>query len=709
MALRNLARLLVATALLSPAVARAQTEIIAPPNPDADALAAEVRVLAANPNDLNALLSAGELALKLGDPTAAAAFFARANNIDPHNGRQKAGLGSVLLAMERPGEALRRFGEAESYGYPAEHYAGDRGLAFDLVGDQARAQRDYRLALKQTPEAPELRRRYALSLAISGERDRALEQIDPLLRQSDRAAWRVRAFVLAMTGDVAGAEKIATTMLPNGMADNLRPFFQRLPRLSPLDRAWAVHFGEVVASPARLADAKLAPSLPPLPPEARPKPVVQVAAAAPVAKPDRRDRKAKAARDKPVQLAAATPPPVPVKSKPEPLPPSLTEPARPEPVATRPQPIPARVETPPPVAVAKPTVVAPPPPKPAPVVVASTSKDAAVAIAAAPKPAPSPPVVQPAPVPVVAAAAPKPAPTPPTPTPPDVQPVPTPAPAPVVAAAAPTPVPGPTPEPQASTVAAPASATPGFSTDPSTAAPKPKPELPPVKPEPVLTPAAPPASPVPAAATPVGREDSILARIIANIGVPARELDVPPPRPRARPPEPIAPQAPAKPDVESTPAPAVIEKTEKPAEPVLSKVATKAEKPVDPKVEARRKAEEKKKAEDKKKADAEKAEAKKQAALAKASPSRVWVQVAGGASEGDLPKAWAAVRAKAPAAFKGKQGWSTPLRFTNRVLAGPFKSSAEAQSFVNELTKAGISSFVFTSAAGQKIDKLGGQ
>jgi hypothetical protein len=91
---------------------------------------------------------------------------------------------------------------------------------------------------------------------------------------------------------------------------------------------------------------------------------------------------------------------------------------------------------------------------------------------------------------------------------------------------------------------------------------------------------------------------------------------------------------------------------------------------------------------------------------AKAEPARVWVQVAGGANVASLPKAWKAVVAKAPAAFRGKSGWWTPLRATNRVLAGPFKTAAEAQAFVNALRKSDVSGFVFTSEAGQKVTKL---
>jgi len=91
----------------------------------------------------------------------------------------------------------------------------------------------------------------------------------------------------------------------------------------------------------------------------------------------------------------------------------------------------------------------------------------------------------------------------------------------------------------------------------------------------------------------------------------------------------------------------------------------------------------------------------------KGQPARIWVQVAGGANEAALEKAWNAVKAKAPDLFRGRQGWTTPLRATNRVLTGPFKSSDEAQAFVNQLTRAGLSGFVFSSARDQKVDRLG--
>lgn len=116
---------------------------------------------------------------------------------------------------------------------------------------------------------------------------------------------------------------------------------------------------------------------------------------------------------------------------------------------------------------------------------------------------------------------------------------------------------------------------------------------------------------------------------------------------------------------------------------------------------ARKLAQAKKEAEAKKVSEAKTAAAK----AAKAEPSRIWVQVAGGANKDDLPKAWSAAQGKAPA-LKGKAAYTTPLRATNRLVTGPFKSEKDAREFVNTLAKQGISAFPFTSEDGQKMARL---
>nr|WP_299851359.1 SPOR domain-containing protein [Sphingomonas bacterium] len=639
------------------------------PSGDADELAAQMRQLAADPQNLSALIRAGELALRLDDPTAAAGFFSRAERIDPRNARIKAGLGSLLVGEERPGEALRRFAEAEALGADARGFVADRGLAYDLIGEQDRAQRDYRTALRYGSN-DETVRRYALSLGISGKREEAYAVLEPLLRRSDRGAWRSRAFILAMTGDPVGASQIATSMLPAGMAQGLQPFFDRLPALPAVDRAFAVHFGEVRATPQRLADARLVPPLPALGPDPyAPRAVAAVAAPPVVATRADDRRKGRKRKGEPVQLAAAaasTPPPLPAppayvassQADDEPLAPAASSlPPRPAYRQAIVQPLPAATvaATParrPPVsfsaAPVRPTVVTPTP-TPLPAVsqppVALAANNRRIPLAAGP---PNETVVpsqdssgdEDGPVAPVTAAPPQ---SPPT----EIATV--------------------VPQPTAIAGPSPAAVVPHPAT---TAAPPPAPVVP--RPAPVVTRPA-----------PVRSEDSILASIIAGIKVPGSELTT---RPQpAKPARATAAVAPAeKPASEDVPA---VKPGTKPAD--AAKAAAAAKKAAAAAAAAKKAADEKRRNDPK-----------------LLEPARIWVQVAGGANEAALVMSWNIMKSRAPAAFKGRQGWTTPLRATHRVLAGPFKTDDEARTFVNTLAKSGVQAFAFTSEAGQKITKL---
>ncbi|MBB5727179.1 tetratricopeptide (TPR) repeat protein [Sphingomonas endophytica] len=637
----------------------AAQEVVATPNPDADRLADVVRRLGSAPRDLSALIEAGDLSFALGDATAAAALYKRAEAIDPNNGRVEAGIARILVNGERPGEALRYFEQAQRHGAPMPQYADDRGLAYDLIGEQERAQQDYRLALAQggreAAKEDEIRRRLALSLGISGRQEEALAQIEPLLRRQDRGAWRARAFILAMNGDVSGANKIATSMMPRGMAGGLAAFFQRLPTLSPVDRAFAVHFGEVAPTPARLADARMVPPLTPL---AGTPARTQLASVTPTVQPlptaqKKLSRSEQRRRDRAeAQLAAAN---------------------------TR-APVPAQTPT------------------PAPVVAAATPRSV-------PTPTPAPQMAR---TPIA------------TPQPESQQPARTAASAPVaVAQTQPLPTHPVTPAPQLAA----ATTTP---------------------PQPAVTHRAPPLRVSP----PRISEDSILARIVAGISVPAAELGVAP-MPGAQRVPVVAPPAPAAAtldeaaqtaernaaaDEQKRPklaaakrlsqkaVAAAEEPEEKPAAKPPGRAARAKElaaekgrkqvaaddnaekpaaKPLDRKARARELAAEKAR----KEAAAKEAAEKK---AARAEPERIWVQVASGANEGDLPKAWKNVQGKADA-LAGKRAYSVSNRATNRLVTGPYKTEAEARAMVNTLKKQGLSAFTFTSEAGQKMTKLGGK
>jgi hypothetical protein len=116
-----------------------------------------------------------------------------------------------------------------------------RGLAYDLLGQQAQAQADYRAALSGA-DGDEARRRLALSLAISGDKAAALATLSPRMAKGDASAARARAFVLALTGDANGAMVAIDAAMPGSWA-RVSPFLKRLPTLAAAQKAAAVNLG----------------------------------------------------------------------------------------------------------------------------------------------------------------------------------------------------------------------------------------------------------------------------------------------------------------------------------------------------------------------------------------------------------------------------------------------------------------------------------
>ena len=223
------------------APAAAQTAPSAAARPD-DALSHNLRLLAANPKSLTALMGAGKAALELGDAQAALTFFARAENVAPQDGRIKMWIGSALVQLQQPRSALKFFQDAVSAGVPEAEVAKERGLAHDILGEPRRAQADYRAALQRDRD-DEVTRRLALSLAISGEREPALRLLEDQLLARDRSAERTRAMVLGLTGDATGAARAAQSSMAPAQASAMAPFLAQLPALNPTERALAVHLG----------------------------------------------------------------------------------------------------------------------------------------------------------------------------------------------------------------------------------------------------------------------------------------------------------------------------------------------------------------------------------------------------------------------------------------------------------------------------------
>src|SRR5690606_23281571 len=119
--------------------------------------------------------------------------------------------------QKRPVEALQLFAQAESEGASTLRYAGEYGLAYDLVGDNGRAQQYYRKALAEKPD-PEVTRRLALSLAIAGDRQASEDALLPQLQRQDLAGYRTRAFALAVLGRTEEAVAIVDVVMPAALA-----------------------------------------------------------------------------------------------------------------------------------------------------------------------------------------------------------------------------------------------------------------------------------------------------------------------------------------------------------------------------------------------------------------------------------------------------------------------------------------------------------
>jgi tetratricopeptide (TPR) repeat protein len=523
-----------------------------------------LRALAANPNSLEALIGAGRSALASGDAEASLSFYGRADQISPRNARAKAGMAAALAHLGQPQTSISLFAQAVALGAPEGEIADDRGLAFDMAGDPSRAQRDYAVAMRYRDE-PALRRRMALSLAISGQREAALRLIDAQLRRNDRAAWRTQAFVLALTGDYAGANLTAQLMMPAGTAQAMAPFFARLPALSAAQKARAVHLGQFpnggvlsAAGPARAAPADPGALA-----------MAMSGSSGPVA-----------ARTGPRVAAAARADAQSPRSTPRRRPDTIIDSSDPYNLRNRSAAVPRQQTPAPQSATSRQPTALQPQSQPPPAVVARWTDTAAAS-----EPAPSL-NIQPRPPPIT-------------------QPLYSP-PAQIGSSTAiqsPSP---PAPQPSATTSAQPGSIEP-------------------------LSPSIQMASAESAEAQPSTPAQAMPIRsTLADIAAVINAL-------------------PLEPHAASTRAPE---------------------------------------------------------ASFVAHPSRHWVQIAGAANRAGLPAEFARLRGLAPDELARRSAYTTPLRFTNRLLVGPFDSDREAQAFVNQLAARNVAAFAWTSPAGQEIERL---
>lgn len=210
-------------------------------------LRAAMRRISFSPSDADALADAGTASLTLGDANAALNFFTRANALRPNNSRIVSGLATATVRTENPFEALRLFDDAIRLGVSERAIAADRALAFDLLGNFARAQQDYKLA-RTAATSDELIIRQAISLSLAGQKAESDGMLLPLLQKNSAAAWRARAFMLAARGEFRESTKVTQGFMDAASAQRMERYLRLMPDLTGAQQAAAIHLGHFPAS-----------------------------------------------------------------------------------------------------------------------------------------------------------------------------------------------------------------------------------------------------------------------------------------------------------------------------------------------------------------------------------------------------------------------------------------------------------------------------
>jgi Flp pilus assembly protein TadD len=173
------------------------------------------QALAANPRNVPAMVRVAQAQTALGQRDQAAHGFRHVLALEPDNGGAALGLGRLELASDPAAAAavLLRLSAREPHNVPVLI---DLGIARDLLGQHAEAQRAYRLALAVEPGRTAANVNLALSLALSGDPRQALAILRPIAL-STGASPRMRqdlAVALVLAGNDEEAGRVLHTDMP---------------------------------------------------------------------------------------------------------------------------------------------------------------------------------------------------------------------------------------------------------------------------------------------------------------------------------------------------------------------------------------------------------------------------------------------------------------------------------------------------------------
>jgi Flp pilus assembly protein TadD len=172
--------------------------------------------LQADPHDASAFVRQGDAYRAMGRSQEAEASYSQALAILP--GEPRAGIGKGMIMLRRdPAGAAAAFRLVLAL-HPRDVQAlTGQGVAFDLLGEHAKAQASYRDALAAQPGLRAATADLGLSLALSGDTAAALALLQPLA--NDGTASRRERDNLAVALQLAGREAEARRILREEMSD----------------------------------------------------------------------------------------------------------------------------------------------------------------------------------------------------------------------------------------------------------------------------------------------------------------------------------------------------------------------------------------------------------------------------------------------------------------------------------------------------------
>jgi Flp pilus assembly protein TadD len=177
-------------------------------------------VLQKQPDNVAAMVARADALYALGAPDQARAAYRLAVATDPTDPGAEIGLGRTLVRSD-PHAAEAAFMAALAKQPDNVLALNDLGIARDMLGHHEAAQTAYRMALAVVPDNADVQTNLGLSLALSGDRAKAVLMLQPVASAPDATDMQRANLAMAMTPDGSTGLVESTGPISQGRAERI--------------------------------------------------------------------------------------------------------------------------------------------------------------------------------------------------------------------------------------------------------------------------------------------------------------------------------------------------------------------------------------------------------------------------------------------------------------------------------------------------------